>query len=67
MWIVKTEQDETGELFITLPSDLVAEMGWTGDTVVEWKDLGDGRFGLSAKENREDGETTDGSELHDSA
>jgi hypothetical protein len=53
-WVITVEKDEeTGDLILPLPQDLLESKGWkTGDVLV-WKDLGNGSWELSKKENEE--------------
>ena len=51
---VTLEQDENGELILPLSDDLMQGAGWqVGDTLV-WKDLGDGSWSISKKEEQLD-------------
>jgi hypothetical protein len=45
-WTVKIEQDDQGELVLTLPTELMARAGWTEGTKLEWIDLQNGAWEL---------------------
>jgi len=36
MYTSKVEEDVSGDLYITLPDDLMEEMGWDEGTLLEW-------------------------------
>lgn len=38
------EQDADGHYFITFPPELLAELGWTEGTTIQWIDNEDGTF-----------------------
>jgi bifunctional DNA-binding transcriptional regulator/antitoxin component of YhaV-PrlF toxin-antitoxin module len=41
-YILEVQEDENGDLFITLPDDVVEELGWQEDDILEWNLKGDG-------------------------
>lgn len=44
-WQVTVQEDsETKELFVELPPELLSQMGWVEDDVLEWIDQKDGSF-----------------------
>ena len=45
-WTLPVEEDDEGNLFITLPDELLEEAGWKEDDELEWTDRGDGSFEL---------------------
>jgi bifunctional DNA-binding transcriptional regulator/antitoxin component of YhaV-PrlF toxin-antitoxin module len=45
-WTIPVEEDEHGELFITLPDELLEESGLKPGDDVEWIDNSDGSFTL---------------------
>jgi len=49
-WSVKIEEDpETGDSILNFPPDMLEETGWKeGDTLI-WKDLEDGTWSLTKK------------------
>lgn len=51
-WTVKIEEDtETGDGILNFPPDMLEEAGWKeGDTLI-WKDLEDGTWSLTKKDN----------------
>jgi hypothetical protein len=51
-WIVEVEKDpETGELVLPLPTDLLAQMGWTTGTELFWEDNENGTYSLKENKN----------------
>lgn len=50
-WIVHVEQDETGELVLPLPVDLLNQMGWSEGTDLFWIDNENGTFTLTDKKD----------------
>jgi hypothetical protein len=49
--IVTLEEDNNGDLILPLSDELMRGAGWeVGDTLV-WKDLGDGSWSISKKED----------------
>lgn len=54
-YTISVEQDEqTGDLVLPLPQELLDEVGWDTDDVLEWKYNDDGSFSLTKKEDRSD-------------
>lgn len=54
-WTVHIEQDEqTGELLLPFPPDLLAQMGWAPGTELWWEDNNDGSFSIREKKNEQD-------------
>jgi hypothetical protein len=51
-WSVKIEEDpETGDGILNFPPDMLEEAGWKeGDTLI-WKDLEDGTWSLTKKDD----------------
>jgi len=43
---------ETGELYIELPKDTLAKLGWTEDDDLEWIENPDGSWQVIKKENK---------------
>jgi bifunctional DNA-binding transcriptional regulator/antitoxin component of YhaV-PrlF toxin-antitoxin module len=41
-YILEVQEDENGDLFITLPDDVIEELGWQEDDILEWNLKGDG-------------------------
>ena len=35
-YTIEVQEDKNGELFIELPIDLLNQMGWAEDTIIEW-------------------------------
>lgn len=52
-WSVTVQEDEDGELFITLPTELLNQMGWDFGDEIEWEPLCKGHFSLKKKEKDE--------------
>lgn len=49
-WTVQLEEDqETGELILPLPPDLLSQLGWNFGDTIEWEDMKDGSFSLTKK------------------
>jgi hypothetical protein len=40
------KEDENGELYIDLPPEMMEEMGWNEDTILEWRIFEDGTVAL---------------------
>ena len=36
MWEATVQEDANGELYFTFPLELLSQMGWTEETLVEW-------------------------------
>jgi bifunctional DNA-binding transcriptional regulator/antitoxin component of YhaV-PrlF toxin-antitoxin module len=41
-YILEVEEDENGENFITLPDELIEELGWQEGDVLDWDVRGNG-------------------------
>ncbi len=41
-YILEIQEDDNGDLFITFPDDLIEELGWEEDDILEWNIKGDG-------------------------
>ncbi len=41
-YILEVQEDDNGDLFITFPDDLIEELGWEEDDILEWNIKGDG-------------------------
>ena len=41
-YILEVEEDENGEKFITLPDELMEELGWQEGDVLDWDVRGNG-------------------------
>jgi bifunctional DNA-binding transcriptional regulator/antitoxin component of YhaV-PrlF toxin-antitoxin module len=41
-YILEVQEDDAGELFIVFPDDLIEELGWQEDDILEWNIKGDG-------------------------
>lgn len=41
-YILEVEEDENGEPFITLPDELIEELGWQEGDVLDWDVRGNG-------------------------
>jgi bifunctional DNA-binding transcriptional regulator/antitoxin component of YhaV-PrlF toxin-antitoxin module len=41
-YIIEVEEDSSGDLFITLPDELIEELGWIEGDVLNWDVKGDG-------------------------
>ena len=48
-WIIDLEEskDDSGDLIMPLPQDLLESAGWKEGDVLEWKDLGTGTWSLT--------------------
>lgn len=44
--ILIVKEDEQGELYIDLPPEMMEEMGWDENTVLEWRVFDDGKIEL---------------------
>jgi len=40
-YILELEQDKNGDLFVTLPDDLIDSLGWEENDVLDWKIKGE--------------------------
>ena len=45
------KDEETGDLYIELPDDLMEELGWKIGDDIEWLELPNGSWQLSKKDN----------------
>lgn len=43
------KEDDSGELYIELPDELMEQMGWNEDTELVWTVYDDGKIGLRKK------------------
>lgn len=41
-YILEVEEDENGESFLTLPDELIEELGWQEGDVLDWDVRGNG-------------------------
>jgi len=41
-YFIELEEHEDGELFVTLPEDLIETLGWEVNTLLTWNIKGDG-------------------------
>jgi bifunctional DNA-binding transcriptional regulator/antitoxin component of YhaV-PrlF toxin-antitoxin module len=41
-YILEVQEDDNGEFFITFPDELIEELGWEEDDILEWNIKGDG-------------------------
>jgi hypothetical protein len=41
-YILETQQDDNGDLFIVLPDELIDELGWEEGDILDWKIKGNG-------------------------
>jgi bifunctional DNA-binding transcriptional regulator/antitoxin component of YhaV-PrlF toxin-antitoxin module len=41
-YILETQEDENGDLFITFPDELIEELGWQEGDVLNWDLKGNG-------------------------
>jgi len=51
-YTVEVQEDKDGELFIEFPAELLNQMGWAEDTLIEWLIGDDGK--VTIKEFKED-------------
>jgi len=40
------EDPQTGDLYIEFPQEVIEELGWSEQTVLEWQDLQNGSFSI---------------------
>lgn len=45
-WTVKVEEDQFGDLFLPLPTDMLNRLDWKEGDMLEWIDRGDGTYAL---------------------
>jgi hypothetical protein len=50
--LVIQKDPETGELYIELPKNTLAKLGWTEDDDLEWIENPDGSWQVIKKENK---------------
>ena len=55
-WMLTVEEDEQGELMLTLPPDLLASADWHEGDVLQWMDRGDGSWELKKQQKNEQSE-----------
>lgn len=41
-YILEVQEDDNGDFFITFPDELIEELGWKEDDILEWNIKGDG-------------------------
>lgn len=41
-YILEVEEDQNGDAFITLPDDLIEELGWQEGDILDWDIRGNG-------------------------
>lgn len=41
-YILEVQEDESGDLFITFPDEIIEELGWEEGDILEWNLKGDG-------------------------
>ena len=51
-WIIDLEEakDDSGDLIMPLPQDLLESAGWKEGDILEWKDLGNGSWSLTKQQ-----------------
>lgn len=53
-WTTTLEEDgRTGDLLLPFPPELLNQMGWAENDVLEWFDNHDGTFTIKKKEDQE--------------
>jgi len=52
-WTIVVEQSEDGELYIPLNQDILDLTKWKEGDIINWKDLGDGSWEMSKKQELE--------------
>ena len=52
-WIIDLEEakDDSGDLIMPLPQDLLESAGWKEGDILEWKDLGNGSWSLTKQQS----------------
>lgn len=45
-YTIEVQEDKDGELFIEFPADLLNQMGWHEDTLIEWLVSNDGSVSI---------------------
>jgi hypothetical protein len=48
--ITVQEHDDTGELFLTLPLDVINQVGWCEGELLDWINNGDGSWSIQKHE-----------------
>ena len=46
IWTVKIEEDQFGDLFLPLPTNMLEQLDWKEGDVLNWIDKGDGTYAL---------------------
>lgn len=41
-YILEVQEDDNGDLFITFPDEIIEELGWQEDDILEWNLKGEG-------------------------
>lgn len=41
-YILEVQEDDNGDLFITFPDEVIEELGWQEDDILEWNLKGEG-------------------------
>ena len=41
-FVVEVEEDENGELLLPLPLELISQMGWDEETILDWELMDNG-------------------------
>lgn len=49
-----TVEGEGEDLFLTLPDEMLEEMGWEVGTTIEWIDVGNGKWMIRKVDDEED-------------
>lgn len=52
-WVIDIEEDENGELYLPLNQDILDLTKWKEGDIIVWKDLGDGSWEMSKKQDME--------------
>lgn len=52
-WVIDIEEDENGNLYLPLNQDILDLTKWKEGDIIVWKDLGDGSWQMSKKEDME--------------
>ena len=47
----EVQEDKDGDLVLVLPTDLINQMGWTEETLLEWETEEDGKVFLKEVED----------------
>ena len=51
IYIGEVEENASGEMVLNLPFDLISQMGWTEETLLEWEVAEDDKVLLKEVEN----------------